>query len=277
MSKIKLLIFDLDGVLIDSKHIHYASLNKALAEIDDKYIISEREQILYYEGLSTLTKLKKRSSHKNLPIEYHKQIWIKKQYYTYEMIYETVTIDHRLCAVISLLKMYGYKIHCASNCIKNTMNLILKQLGLIDYFDYCVSNQDVKNPKPHSEMYLKCMVHAHVSPQETLIMEDSDVGKIASLSSGAYLCCIINSTDVTLSKIRHHIRMTEINSFNPKYKTSIPKMKVIIPMSGHGSRFSSAGYIHPKPLIPIVNKPMIQIVVENLNIEAEYIFIVKKN
>jgi dTDP-glucose pyrophosphorylase len=47
-------------------------------------------------------------------------------------------------------------------------------------------------------------------------------------------------------------------------------------MAGAGSRFEKAGYTFPKPLIDIRNKPMIQLVVENLNIEANYTFIVRK-
>ena len=53
-------------------------------------------------------------------------------------------------------------------------------------------------------------------------------------------------------------------------------MNVLIPMAGRGSRFTSLGYTFPKPLIEIKGKPMIQIVVENLNIRANFIFIVQK-
>ena len=48
-------------------------------------------------------------------------------------------------------------------------------------------------------------------------------------------------------------------------------------MAGAGSRFAQAGYTFPKPLIDVNGKPMIQVVVENLNIEANYIFIVQKD
>ena len=53
-------------------------------------------------------------------------------------------------------------------------------------------------------------------------------------------------------------------------------MNIVIPMAGNGSRFKEAGYDLPKPLIDINGKPMIQLVVENLNIkEANYIFLVQ--
>lgn len=52
-------------------------------------------------------------------------------------------------------------------------------------------------------------------------------------------------------------------------------MKILIPMAGEGSRFAREGYVFPKPLIDVNGKPMIQRVVENLDFDAEYIFLVR--
>jgi NDP-sugar pyrophosphorylase family protein len=54
-------------------------------------------------------------------------------------------------------------------------------------------------------------------------------------------------------------------------------MKVLIPMAGEGSRFAKEGYTFPKPLIDVNGKPMIQTVVENLDFDCEYIFLVRKS
>lgn len=53
-------------------------------------------------------------------------------------------------------------------------------------------------------------------------------------------------------------------------------MNILIPMAGAGSRFQQAGYPFPKPLIDIKDKPMIQWVIESLNLNGKYIFIVQK-
>ena len=53
-------------------------------------------------------------------------------------------------------------------------------------------------------------------------------------------------------------------------------MKILIPMAGEGSRFSKEGYTFPKPLIDVNGKPMIQKVVENLDFDCEYIFLVRE-
>ena len=54
-------------------------------------------------------------------------------------------------------------------------------------------------------------------------------------------------------------------------------MNVLIPMAGNGSRFAQAGYTFPKPLIEVHGEPMIQVVVENLAVDANYIFVVQKS
>jgi len=53
-------------------------------------------------------------------------------------------------------------------------------------------------------------------------------------------------------------------------------MNILIPMAGEGSRFAKEGYTFPKPLIDVNGKPMIQCVVENLDFDAHYIFLVRK-
>lgn len=53
-------------------------------------------------------------------------------------------------------------------------------------------------------------------------------------------------------------------------------MNILIPMAGAGSRFESVGYVNPKPMIDVNGKPMIQVAIENLNIEGNYIYVVQK-
>ena len=53
-------------------------------------------------------------------------------------------------------------------------------------------------------------------------------------------------------------------------------MNILIPMAGEGSRFVKEGFTFPKPLIDVEGKPMIQLVIENLDFQAKYIFLVRK-
>ena len=53
-------------------------------------------------------------------------------------------------------------------------------------------------------------------------------------------------------------------------------MQIVIPMAGKGQRFANQGFSKPKPLIEINGNPMIQVVIENLNMDAQYTFICQK-
>jgi len=272
---IKLIIFDLDGVLVDAKEIHYESLNKALKQIDKKFVITREEHLTKYDGLTTKTKLNLLSVNKNLPESSHSKIWELKQLLTFDVIKEQLTEDVRLKKILKSLKDDGFKIYVASNSIRETIKLMLYKTGLIEYVDYYLANEDVNNTKPHPEIYLKCMIHAGVKPSETLIVEDSFHGRRAAIESGGYLCPVETPKDVTYKKLNNQItNINNVPTSNKKWESE--DFNILIPMAGAGSRFSSAGYTFPKPLIEIDHKPMIQVVVENLNIKANFIYIVQK-
>jgi HAD superfamily hydrolase (TIGR01509 family) len=271
---IKLIIFDLDGVLVDARELHYEALNKALDSIDKKYIIQRGEHLSTYDGLSTTKKLKMLSKNKGLSIELHNTIWKLKQEMTIKII-DGFAIDDRIRGILRSLKSKGYKLSCATNSIRETAKLQLIRRGFFEYIDFLYSNQDVKNPKPNTEMYLRCMIKAEANPNETVIVEDSHIGRKSALSSGAYLCAVENSEDVSYNKIQRTIDLAnEKEEIKPKWQGG--NMNVLIPMAGAGSRFEQMGYTFPKPLIDVNGKPMIQVITENLNIDAKHIFIVQK-
>ena len=269
----KLLIFDLDGVLINSKHIHYKALNNALEQVfhDNRFFISEEDHLSIYDGLPTKKKLQILTEKRGLSPEYYDEIVYKKQKETHNQL-RWVT-NKKITDTIVQLKQNGFKIAVASNSIRDTVKTCLLALDIMDQVDYFVSNEDVMKSKPFPEMYWKCMTALNAIPAMTWIIEDSPVGRQSAIDSGAHLIPVESPDDVTVEYIMGIID-------NPdKKKTSIwtdNNLNILIPMAGHGSRFSNAGYIFPKPLIEIGGKPMIQVVVENLNIKAHYIFLVQK-
>ena len=271
-----LVIFDLDGVLVDARELHYEALNRALATVDEKYVVQRQEHLSTYDGLPTSKKLNMLSKNKGLPKELHNAVWKRKQEMTYKIISEEMEYDVRMRDVLRRLREDGYRICCASNSIRESVKMMLLKKGLLEYVEFIFSNQDVKHPKPSPEMYLKCMIKAGIGPKYTLIVEDSHIGRKAALSSGASLCAVRNPDDVTYEKVKGAI---EHNFKSQKIITPWQggRMNVLIPMAGAGSRFERAGYTFPKPLIDVNGKPMIQLVTENLNIEARHIYIVQKS
>ncbi len=269
---IKLIIFDLDGVLVEAKNIHFEALNRALG----KYAIDWNEHLSIYDGLKTTQKLQMLTERKGLPESSHELVWEAKQYWTLQMLKE-LKPDQTLQSVMSTLSEEGYKLAVCSNSIRKTVLTVLSKLGIIEYMDLIISNEDVKNSKPHPEMYWKAISLMSRLPEETLIVEDSPYGLLAASRAKAHILRVANPKEVTYTNILRKLKEIE-NGYvmkSPAWRDE--KLNVLIPMAGAGSRFEQAGYTFPKPLIDVKGKPMIQVVVENLNIEANYIFIVQKS
>jgi len=271
--KTKLVIFDLDGVLVEAKNIHYDALNEALGET---YTISWAEHLSTYDGLKTNQKLEMLSERKGLPTELHKEIWEGKQKLTLQKLKE-LQPSQTLQSVMDALVEDGYKIAVCSNSIRKTVLTVLSKLGIMEYMDLVISNEDVKNSKPHPEMYWKAISMMSVLPEETLIVEDSPYGLLAASRSKSHVLRVRNPQEVTYTNIFKKLTEIEMGVTNDKPKWVDKKLNVLIPMAGAGSRFATAGYTFPKPLIDVEGKPMIQVVVENLNIDANYIYVVQKS
>ena len=273
---IKHIIFDLDGVLIDSRELHYDALNKALLDIGEEYVIKREEHLSTFDGKSTKTKLNLLTERKGLSVSLHDTVWELKQKYTKELLQSTKE-SLELQRLFSFLKTNNIKISIASNAIRETIITSLYKLGILKYCDYIVSNEDVFLSKPNAEIYLRCMILSKTNPDETIIVEDSHTGRKGALRSGATLCPVTNPGDTTFDYISNFINKIDKNMEEIKPKWQGGNMNVLIPMAGAGSRFEKAGYTFPKPLIDVNGSPMIQTVVENINIQANYIFIVQKS
>jgi len=271
MKIVKLVIFDLDGVLVEAKNIHFEALNEALGS----YAISWDEHLSIYDGLKTTQKLKMLSENKRLPKNLHSDIWIKKQKITVQKLKELKPCK-KLQDIMSRLSK-EYKIAVCSNSIRKTCLTVLSKLGIMEYMDLVISNEDVQNSKPHPEMYWKAISKMNCLPEETLIIEDSPYGLLAASRSKSHVLRVKNTKEVIWDNIIKKIEQIKMgqNMKPPAWRDD--KLNVLIPMAGAGSRFEKAGYTFPKPLIDVRNKPMIQVVVENLNIKANFIYIVQKS
>jgi len=267
---VKLIIFDLDGVLVDAKIIHFTALNEALGS---EFSIAWDEHLSLYDGLKTNEKLRLITLRKGLPESRHGEIWKTKQEITLRLL-GTLPENLVIKDAIKQLSKDGYKIGCCSNSIRRSVLTMLSNLGVIEYMDLILSNEDAQNCKPHPEIYWKAISLMGCLPEETLIIEDSPLGLLAASRTNSKVMRVSSSEDVTYGNILKYLKQKEVKLI-PKWKDD--KLNVIIPMAGAGSRFEKAGYTFPKPLIEVNGKPMIQVVIENLNIDANYIYVVRKS
>ncbi len=207
MNKIKAIIFDMDGVLIDAKQWHYEALNQALELFG--YNISRYDHLVTFDGLPTKKKLEMLSIERDLPVGLHKFINHMKQIYTMEHIYLKCKPKFIHQYALNNLKKEGYKLALASNSIRLTVDMMMEKSGLKQYLDFTLSNQDVKKPKPDPEIYIKAIEKLNLKPNQCLILEDNQKGIEAGKKAGAFLLKINCVDDVNYCNIKKRIKEIE--------------------------------------------------------------------
>jgi HAD superfamily hydrolase (TIGR01509 family) len=207
MSKIKSILFDMDGVLIDAKEWHYESLNKALSLFGNE--ISRYDHLVTFDGLPTKKKLEMLTLEGGFPKKLHDFVNELKQVYTMEIIYAKCkpTFHHQFA--LSKLKEEGYRIGVCSNSVRNTIEIMMQKSNLSQYLEFFLSNQDVTYGKPNPEIYTKGIERLHLSAEECLIVEDNENGIKAAIASGAHLLKVNNVNDVTYFNIINRIKEIE--------------------------------------------------------------------
>ncbi|MBD5164976.1 HAD family phosphatase [Helicobacter sp.] len=203
MSKIKAIIFDMDGVLIEAKDWHYEALNKALNLFGLE--ISRYEHLTTFDGLPTKTKLKMITTLRGLPESLHQFINEMKQIYTMEMVYSLCKPRFNHEFALSKLKAEGYFMAVCSNSIRHTIEVMMQKAALDSYLDFIVSNEDVKNPKPNPEMYQFAIKKLGLNPKECMIIEDNENGIKAAVGSGANVMRVGEVDEVNYENIKRYI------------------------------------------------------------------------
>ncbi|MCR5373284.1 MAG: HAD family phosphatase [Solobacterium sp.] len=204
---IKAVIFDMDGVLIDAKEWHYEALNKALRLFG--YEISRQEHLQTYDGLPTRKKLEMLTLEKGLPAKLHPFINDLKQQYTIDRVYADCYPKFVHQYALSRLKREGYRLACASNSIRLSVELMMNRSDLMQYLEFCLSNQDVSKPKPDPEIYTVSIERLGLKPEECLIVEDNFNGIMAAERSGAHVMKVETVYDVNYDNIRRAIAEAE--------------------------------------------------------------------
>jgi beta-phosphoglucomutase len=206
MEMIKAILYDLDGVLVDATEWHYESLNQALREISG-FELSRLEHIRTFNGLPTNKKLEILNEQNRVKKEDFEIIWNLKQKKTNEIIEKTASDDEtkiRLHEGTSKFKKI-----CVTNSIRQTALLMLEKTGQLSFMEHVISNEDVCNPKPDPEGYLKAIQYLQLQPNECMIVEDAPKGIEAAKKSNAHVYEVKGYHDVTLENV-----LNTINHFN---------------------------------------------------------------
>ena len=207
MNKIKAILFDMDGVLIDAKDWHYEALNRALTLFG--MAISRYDHLVTYDGLPTKNKLEMLSRERNLPAALHPFLNKMKQQYTMELVINKCKPVFYHEYALSRLKNDGFRLAVCSNSIRASIEEMMDRSNLAKYLEFMISAQDVSIGKPNPEIYNLAISRMMLKPEECLILEDNEHGIQAAVASGAHLMRIHSVEDVNYQNIQGRIQEIE--------------------------------------------------------------------
>ena len=180
---IKAIITDFDGTLVDTFEANLRAYQEAFSDVNMS-LSSERYRECFgyrYERFMMAMAVQDDNI-----ANYIREA--KKEYYP--NYFEYLRPNTVLISLIESFHVMGGKTAIASTARKENLMNVVNYLGLADIFDLIFAGVDVKQGKPSPEIYEKTMAALDVSPAETLIFEDSQVGIDAAKASGANLMIV---------------------------------------------------------------------------------------
>lgn len=172
--RMRAVLFDADGVLVDACELHYRALNAALAEYG--FEIAREEHLAEFNGLPTRTKLQMLTERRGLDPALHDAINRRKQALTAEFIDEAISPDVDKRRLLLRLRENGCRIAVCSNAIASSVERMLDAIGVRDLVDATLGNDQVVRPKPAPDIYLHGAAMLGLSIGSCVIVEDSPVG-----------------------------------------------------------------------------------------------------
>ncbi|MBQ0064505.1 MAG: HAD family phosphatase [Firmicutes bacterium] len=183
---IKAVIFDMDGLMIDSEFATYEEYLKILNDWGYEYNVEMYKHLLGKRKPNILNVFKE---------QYNNQLDLDL---LWDLCHER--LDARLRAnpplkpglmeLLKYLKENGYKMIIATSSVRDRVEAILGPIGVLDYFDDSVCGDEVVNGKPHPETFLKACEKLGIKEEEGIVLEDSESGVMAAYNGNIPVICV---------------------------------------------------------------------------------------
>ncbi|MEC3908456.1 HAD family phosphatase [Tamlana sp. 2201CG12-4] len=181
---LKAVIFDMDGVIIDSEPMH----NKAYHDMFDEVGIKVSTELYEsFTGQSTINICKRLCDHFNLSESPETLVAIKRKHY--KQFFDSNSDLGLIDGVLDLIKDYhhnGLTLVLASSAAMTSINQIFDRFDLNPYFIARLSGGDLKASKPHPEIFIKAAEASGFSKNECMVIEDSTNGIEAAKGAGIF-------------------------------------------------------------------------------------------
>ncbi len=191
MAKIKAMLFDMDGLMIDSEPFSF----KAFKSVFEKYgrQLSKEEYIRRYVGVSEAEESKDMVVRFNLPISAEELVQAKRTLYK-QLLKDNVITQPGLMELLEKLHQYNYKTAIGSSSTLKNIKAVINKLKISSLIGTYASAEEVNNGKPAPDVYLLAAKKLGVSPAGCLVLEDAPKGVQAAKAAGM-LCFAIPSNE----------------------------------------------------------------------------------
>jgi HAD superfamily hydrolase (TIGR01509 family) len=181
---IKTVIFDMDGVIVDTEPVHHFAYNQLFKQLQ---IEISPELYASFTGNSTKNIFEKLKAEFDLTQDVETLVNLKRELFNEafdhkEDLFLLEGVEH----LIQELHSHGMQLILASSSATVTINRIFNRFNLFRYFSHIVSGEDFPKSKPHPAIFLKAVELAKVPADQCIVIEDSTNGILAAKAAGIY-------------------------------------------------------------------------------------------
>ncbi len=184
---INTVIFDLDGLLIDSERTWYKAWNDFLGLYGHSFTLEEYVQ--KYCGKIVPDSVAHLAKDFHLPVEIEEGVAIINKIEA-DYVKNGVPFMDGAKELLDYLKEHHYKMVIGTSSRKERAVSLLQSIHALDYFDDLVVGYDVKRGKPFPDTFLEAARRVNAQPEECLVLEDSEMGIVAAHAANIPVICI---------------------------------------------------------------------------------------
>ena len=185
-TKIKAVIFDMDGTLIDSEPNYAIADCELVSRYGGNMTAEEHKQFV---GIGTIPFLKYIKEQFNIPVDIDKLKQELTSIYL-DIALKSTPVFENTAAFLKKVKMSGMKTAIASGSTTEIIHLLMDRTGLSSWFDCFVSVDEVDKGKPAPDIFIKAAEKLNIKPYECAVVEDSLAGMKAAKAAGMFLIAV---------------------------------------------------------------------------------------
>jgi len=184
MNKIKAILFDLDGTLIDSEYFYYSNWAPIL-ENDYGLRITFEDWIKNFAGHTLARNVELLNTVYNLPVD-QEAMWTATRAAYARSDMRQIRLMPFAKEVLDFVKAQEWMIGLVTSSYQSTVDTVLGSHQLLDYFSFFVTRESVQNPKPNPEPYLLAVDQLQMQKEAVIVIEDTSTGCMAAQAAGLY-------------------------------------------------------------------------------------------